>query len=156
MVTAIAGTAGAEAGLAELRARLACEDVVRASFRLIDEGHATQAAGLYTADGSLTLSDATKQAGDVTLRGEDINHAMRHREDEDRETVHVLSQSSFQLTDPEVAESECQLQVYVLGDDRAESAKPGSLSRVRDELVRGADGLWRISARRITILAGRR
>jgi hypothetical protein len=100
MVTAIAGTVGAEAGLAELQARLACEDVVRTWFRLIDEGHATQAAGLYTADGSLTLSDATKQAGDVTLRGEDINRAMRHREDEDRETVHVLSQSSFQLTDP--------------------------------------------------------
>lgn len=156
MVTAAEGVAGGEAALAELQARLACEDVVRASFRLIDEGHATQAAGLYTVDGTLTLTDATKQVGDVTLRGADIHRAMRQREADDRVTVHVATQSSFELTDPDLAESECHLQLYRLGDDRTESPKPRVLSHVQDVLVHGADGAWRISARRITILAGSR
>jgi hypothetical protein len=156
MVTAPQGSAGSVTGLAQLQARLACEDVVRASFRLIDEGHATQAAGVYTLDGTLTLSDTAKHVGDVTLRGTDIRCAMRQREAEDRKTVHLLTQSSFQFTDPDLAELECHLQVYGLGDDRTESPKPRALSRVQDVLVRGADGAWRISARRITILAGSR
>ena len=156
MVTADHGVAGSVTGIAHLQARLACDDLVRASFRLIDEGHATQAAELYAVDGTLTLADATKQVDDVTLRGEDIHRAMRQREAEDRKTVHVLTQSSFQLTDADLAESECHLQVYGLGDDRTESPKPRALSHVQDILVRGADGAWRISARRITILAGSR
>jgi hypothetical protein len=155
MVTA-ARVAGCEATLAQLQARRACEDVVRASFRLIDEGHASQTAGLYTVDGTLTLSDGTKHAGDVTFRGADIRRAMRQREAEDRKTVHVLTPSSFQLTAHDLAESECHLQVYGLGDDRTESAKPPALSHVQDMLVRCADGAWCISARRITVLAGRR
>jgi hypothetical protein len=156
MVTAAQGLAGSVTGWAQLQARLACEDAVRASFRLIDEGHATQAAGLYTVDGTLTLSDTTKQVGDVTLRGADIHRAMRQREAEDRKTVHVLTQSSFALTDPDRAESACHLQVYGLGGDRTASPKPRALSHVQDVLVRGPEGAWRISARRITILAGSR
>jgi hypothetical protein len=143
-------------GMAHLQARLACEDLVRASFRLIDEGHATQAAELYAVDGTLTLADATKQVDDVTLRGEDIHRAMRQREAEDRKTVHVLTQSSFELKDPDLAEAECHLQVYELSDDRTESPKPRALSHVQDVLARVEDGAWRISARRITILAGSR
>jgi hypothetical protein len=147
---------GGAPGLEQLQARVACEDVVRTSFRLIDEGHASQAAGLYTVDGTLTRSDATKQVDDVTLRGADIHRAMREREAQDRKTVHVLAQSSFRFTAPDVAEGECHLQLYVLGDDLNESARPRALSRVHDVLIRGADGAWRISARRITILAGGR
>jgi hypothetical protein len=156
MVTAARRLAGRHAGLAELRARLACEDVLRASFRLIDEGHAGLAADLYAADGMLTLSDATTHVGNVTLRGVDIHQAMRQREAEDRKTIHVLTPSSFRLTAPDRAESECLLQVYGLGDDRTDSPKPRTLSHVQDVLARGADGGWRICARRITILAGSR
>jgi hypothetical protein len=156
MVTAGPAVAGSVTGLAQMQARLACEDVVRASFRLIDEGHATRAAGLYTADGTLTLSDATKPVGDATLRGADVHGAMRQREAEDRKTAHVLTHSSFRLTHPDRSESEGHLQVYGLDDDRTESPMPRALSHVHDVLVRGADGAWRISERRITILAGRR
>ena len=137
-------------------ARLACADVVRASFRLIDDGHATQSAGLYTADGTLTRSDATSQVGDVTLHGADLHGAMREREAAARTTVHVLTPSAFRLTGTDRAESDCHLQLYVLGDDRSASPMTRALSQVRDVLVRGADGEWRISARRITILAGSR
>jgi histone H3/H4 len=156
MVTAARSLAGRGARVAQLEARLACEDVVRASFRLIDEGHASQAAGLYAVDGMLTLSDATKHDGNVTLSGADIHRAMRQREAEQRSTVHVLTQSSFRLTDPDRAESEGLLQVYGLGDDRTDSPKPRALSHVQDVLTREADGAWRIAARRITILAGSR
>jgi hypothetical protein len=149
MVTA-AGSA------AEVAARLACTDVVLASFRLIDEGHATQVAGLYTADGTLTRSDTAKPAGDVTLRGAEIHGAMREREAADRTTVHVLTPSAFRFTGPDRAESVCHVQLYVLSDDRPASPEPRALSQVRDVLDRGADGVWRISARRITILAGSR
>jgi hypothetical protein len=140
----------------DVAARLACADVVRASFQLIDDGHATQAAGLYTVDGTLTLSDATKPAGDVTLRGPDIHGAMREREAAARTTVHVLTPSAFRFTGPDRAESDCHLQLYVLGDDRSASPGPHALSQVRDVLARGADGAWRIAARRISILAGSR
>ncbi|HWG24997.1 nuclear transport factor 2 family protein [Actinospica sp.] len=140
----------------DVAARLACADVVRASFQLIDDGHATQAARLYTVDGTLTLSDATKPAGDVTLRGPDIHGAMRDREAAARTTVHVLAPSAFRFTGPDRAESDCHLQLYVLGDDRSTSPGPRALSHVRDVLTRSADGAWRIAARRITILAGSR
>jgi hypothetical protein len=135
---------------------LAREDVVRASFRLIDEGRATQAADLYAVDGTLTLSDATKAGADVTLRGGDIHVAMRQREAEDRRTVHVLTPSAFRLTAPDEAELQSHLQVYGLGGDPAEAPLPRALSHVHDVLARGADGEWRIAARRITILAGSR
>jgi hypothetical protein len=141
---------------ADVAARFACADVVRASFQLIDDGHATRTAGLYTVDGTLTLSDATKPAGDVTLRGADIHGAMREREAAARTTVHVLTPSAFRITSPDRAESDCHLQLYVLGDDRSASPGPRALSQVRDVLARGADGAWRIAARRITILAGSR
>ena len=156
MVTAARRHAGRSAGLAELQARWACEDVLRASFRLIDEGHAVLAADLYAADGMLTLSDATTHAGHVTLRGADIDRAMRQRQADDRRTIHILTPSSFRLTAPDRAESECLLQVYGLGDDRTDGPKPRALSHVQDVLARGRDGAWRICARRITILAGRR
>ena len=80
MVTFPGVLAGRRAGVALLQARLACEDVVRASFRLIDQGQATKAAGLYAVDGTLTLSDATQRVANVTLRGADIHAAMRQRE----------------------------------------------------------------------------
>jgi hypothetical protein len=156
MVTFPRLLAGRRAGVALLQARLACEDVVRASFRLIDQGQATKAAGLYAVDGRLTLSDATQRVANVTLRGADIHAAMRQREAEDRKTVHVLTPLSFRLTDPDRAESECHLQLYRLGADRTESPKPRALSHVLDVLAHDGDGGWRISARRITVLAGSR
>jgi hypothetical protein len=156
MVTAARRVVGGVASLAQLQAQSACGDVVRASFRLIDEGRATQAAELYTVDATLTLSHPAAKVGDVTLRGADIHRAMRQREAEDRITVHVLSNPTFQLADPDLAESECHLQVYRLGEDRTESPEPRTLGHVRDILARRADGVWRISERRITILAGNR
>jgi hypothetical protein len=142
--------------VAPLQARLACEDVLRASFRLIDQGQATRAADLYAVDGTLTLSDATKPVANVTLRGADIHAAMRQREAEHRRTLHVLTPLSFRLTAPDEAESECHLQVYGLDGDPAEAPSPRALSHVQDVLARDPDGAWRISARRITILAGSR
>jgi hypothetical protein len=156
MVTVRRVLARGRAAVAPLQARLACEDVVRASFRLIDQGQATHAADLYTGDGMLTLSDATKPVADVTRRGGDIHAAMLQREAEHRRTVHILTPLSFRLTAPDEAESESHLQVYGLGGDPAESPQSRVLSHVQDVLARGADGEWRISARRITILAGSR
>jgi|SRR5882724_8803368 len=156
MVTVRHVLAPGRAAVAPLQARLACEDVVRASFRLIDEGRATEAAHLYAVDGMLTLYDATTTVADVTLRGGDIHAAMRQREAEDRRTVHVLTPSSFRLTAPDEAELESHLQVYGLGGDPAEARLPRALSHVHDVMARGAAGAWRISARRITILAGSR
>jgi hypothetical protein len=147
-------TAGGSA--AEVAARLACTDVVLASFRLIDDGHATQVAGLYTADGTLTRPDPAKPAADVTLRGAEIHDAMREREASDRRTVHVLTPSAFRFTGPDRAESDWHVQLYVLGDVRSASPAPRALSQVRDVLARGVDGVWRIAARRISILAGSR
>jgi hypothetical protein len=156
MVTARRLLAPGRAAVAPLQARLACEDVVRASFRLIDQGQATRAADLYAVDGTLTLSDATKPVANVTLRGGDIQAAMRQREAEDRRTVHVLTPLSFRLAAPDEAESESHLQVYGLGGDPAESPQPRVLSHVQDVLARDGDGAWHIWARRITILAGSR
>ena len=156
MVTVRHALAPGRAAVAPLQARLACEDVVRASFRLIDQGRATQAADLYAVDGTLTLTDATTAVADVTLRGGDIHAAMRQREAEDRRTVHVLTPSSFRLAAPDEAELESHLQVYGLGSDPAAAPLPRALSQVHDVLARGGDGEWRISARRITILAGSR
>lgn len=156
MVTAASGLAGGEAGLTQLQARLACEDVVRASFRLVDEAAAAQAARLYAADGTLTWSDLTRDVGDTTLRGAEIHRALQQREAEDRRTVHVVTPSSFRLTDPGLGEVECHVQLYVLGADAADRPGPRALSKVHDALIQEADGTWRISARRITLLAGSR
>src|SRR4051812_2869739 len=104
MVTVRHALAPGRAAVAPLQARLACEDVVRASFRLIDQGRATQAADLYAGDGMLTLSDATQPVANQTLRGGEIRAAMHQREAEDRRTVHILTPISFRLTAPDEAE----------------------------------------------------
>lgn len=135
---------------AGFEARVACEDVVRASFRLIDQGRASAAAELYAAGATLVM-ESTEQ---VRLRGEEIQQAMEQREKQDRRTVHVVSPSLFRIVDPALAACESHLQVYRLDGDRTGPPAPRTVSRVHDELIRDSDGHWRIAARRITVLAG--
>jgi hypothetical protein len=135
-----------------LLTRFDCLDLVRTSFRLIDEGHAGATAELYAANATLV----THSDGEIRLQGEEIRLAMRQREKQDRRTVHVVSPSSFQLIEADQAECVSHLQVYVLGGDPTAPPTPRLLSQVHDELVLETDGRWRIAARRITVLAGRR
>ncbi|WP_326566392.1 nuclear transport factor 2 family protein [Amycolatopsis rhabdoformis] len=130
-------------------ARLACEDVVRKSFRLIDDGHAGASADCYTADATLVMAAAQE----VRAEGAQIRAAMRRREQEDRRTLHVVSPSSFEL-DADRAECHCDLQVFALSDP-ATAPNLRTLSRVHDVLKR-EDGQWLIAERRITVLAGGR
>jgi hypothetical protein len=137
---------------AHLVMRLSCFDVVRASFRLIDDGRAGATAELY-AEGATLVRHGE---GELRLRGDAIGQAMRQREQLDRRTVHVVTPSSFRRLDTDRAECESHLQVYDLSDDPAAPPTPTLLSRVHDELVSRPDGSWLITARRITVLAGRR
>ncbi|MET7994917.1 nuclear transport factor 2 family protein [Amycolatopsis sp. NPDC005232] len=128
-------------------ARFACEDVVRTSFRLIDEGHASASAECYTDDATLVMASTQE----MRAEGGQIREAMRRREQEDRPTLHVVSPSWFDL-DGDRAECRCDLQVYALGDPAA-PPHLRTVSRVHDVLTRAA-GRWRIAERRITVLAG--
>ena len=133
-------------------ARVGCEDVVRASFRLIDEGQARASADLYTADATLVMNSA----GETRLQGDQIRQAMHQREQAVRATAHVVSPLSFELVGPDGAECDCYLQVYALESEPTAPPRLQAVSRFHDVLVRAADGRWRIAARRITVLAGGR
>ena len=67
-----------------------------------------------------------------------------------------MTPSSSRLTEPDRAEVASRVELYVLEGDPHDRPVQRALTDVRDELVRTADGTWRIAAHRITVLAGSR
>lgn len=149
MVTAAgdARTIGAVPDLEALRARAACLDIVSASLRLVDEKHALEVLSLYT-------EDAVMDLGGTELSGENLVAAMRTRETDEVQRVHVPGQMEFWLDGPDRARVVTLLQLYNLGADQSVVPPVVALTRLDDHFVRSGSGVWRLARRVVRPLAG--
>ena len=140
--------AGKEAELEELQAHAACSDVIAQFFRYVDSGQATRAAGLFT-------EDAEMSSGDLTATGEQIRAILSIRETDGKRRLHFPTEISFELTSPNEANAQTLLQLFVLNDENPQaSPQVRAITHVDDVLVRTDGDGWRLSRRRVTILAG--
>ncbi|MCI2420025.1 nuclear transport factor 2 family protein [Saccharopolyspora sp. K220] len=138
---------GAEPDPATAQARIACLEVITTFFQLVDGGHASRTVELLTTDAEMTI-------GDVTVKGEELAAAMRKRETDGIRRVHFSAEPSFRLLGPDEAETETLLQLFHLGDEQKLGPAARALTHLKDRFVRGGDGVWRLSRRAVTILAG--
>ncbi|MET7992147.1 nuclear transport factor 2 family protein [Amycolatopsis sp. NPDC005232] len=148
-MSAAAGTrvVGREPELGAALARIACVDVINATMRFVDEKRATDTLALYT-------DDAVMQFGDKELDREALAESMRIRETDDVRRVHVPGQTDFWLEGPGKARAVTLLQLFNLGPDGSVVPPLQAITRLEDELVRSADGIWRIARRVVRPLAG--
>ncbi len=131
----------------DISARLACEDLMVESYRLVDEGHASSVAGLFTDDGRFTVTGAVDVAGKAAL----AEFFSAREADSSRQTRHCLSNLSFNASSPGEATVRATLMLFVLGENRAST--PSALADVRDR-YRREGGNWRIAERTTTLVAG--
>jgi len=131
----------------EIRARVACLDVVGRFFELVDDGRADEAASLLTPDVELTVNGRL-------LRGAEVRAMLSDRAaDTARRTAHVASPIVFRRTSADEARLSSHLQHYVLGGERT-AAAPDSLARIDDVFRRDDTGTWRLARRTLTTIAG--
>jgi hypothetical protein len=130
-----------------VQARIARLDVITTFFQLVDSGHTSRTLELFTPEPEMTL-------GDVTVTGDGLTAAMRNRETDGVRRLHFPAESSFRLPATDQAEAETLLQLYILSDDHANGPTARALTQVKDRFARGDDGIWRLSRRAVTVLAG--
>jgi hypothetical protein len=101
---------GGEPSPEELAVRLACLDVASRFYDVVDQGRATLATELFTADAELALGpERWVGTGQIAA-------AMAAREaNVERRTVHITVPTSFRVLGPEQAEAESLLQLLVWG-----------------------------------------
>jgi hypothetical protein len=135
----------------EQAVRVACLEVASRFYQVVDQGRATLATELLTADAELALGT------ERCVGTEQIAAAMAAREaDVERRTMHITVPTSFRVLGPERAEAESQLQLYVLGTQGQDGPHLSALSHVRDSFRRGQDRRWRLSRREINVIIGSR
>lgn len=128
---------------AGVETRLTCEDLMIQSYRLVDEGHASQVTELFTQDGQFMIEGAIDASGSDALA-----RLFAAREaDKARRTRHCLSNFSFIQVSDDEARGRATLMVFVLGEGGA----PNALADVED-CYRTEGGHWRIAARTTTPL----
>jgi hypothetical protein len=140
--------AGCPATPSELQARAACGDVIAQFFQYVDSGQATKATQLFTTDGEMS-------SGEITLRGEQIRQVLSIRETDGIRRLHFPTQIGFELVSPTEAKAQTLLQLFLLDTGAGPGAAPHiqAITHVDDVLVL-IDAGWRISRRRVTVLAG--
>lgn len=140
--------AAGEASLSELHARTACADVIAQFFHYVDSGQATQAVHLFTADGEMSSAEHT-------FRGEQIRQVLSVRETDGKKRLHFPTQIGFELVSPTEAKVQSLLQLFLLDTGAVSGSTPHiqAITHVDDVLVCTEVG-WRISQRRVTVLAG--
>lgn len=146
-----AGGIGCEPGDSELRAQLACLDLVNASLRLIDEGKATRARALFVEEGEHTLNGAVF-AGPALTEFFEARQSMA-----DRRTRHCVSNTVFRLVSSDRAEVTSICVVYLLSlENDHERRIPRGVVDFKDSFVRQTNGRWLFTRREATIVAGER
>lgn len=142
---------GAEGDDGDIRAQIACQNLVIHAFRLIDGGQAGKLRAFFTEDGAHTLNDQI-------FSGEALTKFLNDRQAMvDRQTRHCVHNMAFARLGPDRAEIHSICVVYLLSlEDDAERRTARGIVDFRDEFVRSAEGRWRFSRREATIIAGER
>jgi hypothetical protein len=122
-------------------------DLIHQFYRLVDSGRASETAGFFSADGSLTFGVGSPKPG--TIRGAEIALAMRDRERlADVTTRHVISNVVFaQESDGKI--SAHYLMTLFRADTGPRTTVPAFVADIDEMFVRTNDG-FRISARTVT------
>jgi hypothetical protein len=132
---------------ADIAARLACQDLMIQSYRLVDNGRASGATELFTEDGRFAI------AGSVDINGkESLTRFFSTREDDtERKTRHCLTNLAFSSSSAGEASIRATLILFVLSG--SDPTTPNALADVEDT-YRMEGGRWRIAARTTTLVAG--
>ncbi len=132
---------------ADTAARLACQDLMIRSYRLVDDGQASMATELFTTDGRF------KVAGSVDIAGRgSLDEFFSTREaDAERKTRHCLTNLSFTSASAGEAAIRATLMLFVLNG--SDATKLSVLADVEDR-YRLEGGNWRIAARTTIPVAG--
>ena len=133
----------------DLSARFACQDLMIESYRLVDEGKASDVTRLFTDDGEFLIEGIAAISGRESLSG----FFEARENDRTRQTKHCLTNLYFNLTAANEATIHATLLLFVLGSEDA--TIPEAVAEVEDRYRREGE-TWRIAARRTTPLAGGR
>jgi hypothetical protein len=137
---------GAEPDLATLEARSACIDIVASIARLVSSGMPEKTFELFTEDYQLIRDGVTHTRTDLEANA-------RSRRPDGVRRLHFPSQSVFRLVTPDTAETETYVAVYVL-DSSGDVPAPRTLVHASDAFARRPDGIWRMSRRTVSVIAG--
>lgn len=141
---------GGSDALDALAARCACQDIATRSYRLVDEGHASEVPALFTADGVFEVESRVRIEGTPAL----TEFFTAREADRARRTRHCLVDGLWRQTSATEAEQEATLLLFLLGSEDPEAGVPvRALATVRDRF-RAEDGVWRIAQRLTRALAG--
>jgi hypothetical protein len=142
----LAISVGQEASDLHLRARHACQDLIFRSFKLIDEGRASETRKLFIEDGVHTLNDQAFQ-------GPTLTEFFKAREaNVERRTRHCVANLAFNMATERTAEASYTSVVYVLPQQT-----PGAVCDIRDTFTKQEQtGTWLLTRREVLVVAGSR
>jgi hypothetical protein len=142
----LAMNVGQEATDVHFLARHACQDLIFRSFKLIDEGRASETRKLFIEDGVHTLNGESFQ-------GEALTEFFNAREaNVERRTRHCVANISFEVLTEHTAQVSYTSVVYVLPQQT-----PGAVCDIRDTFVkRDHPKGWQFTRRDVMVVAGGR
>jgi hypothetical protein len=123
--------------LGGVAAREACRQLVDHFHASVDEGRASAAAGLFTADAVVEMPSGSARGSS------EISHALAAREGSPRTTVHVVGSFDFQLASDDDATAAGSLVIYG-GEGGPVDRTPEALARYAVAFHHATDG-WRIA-----------
>ncbi|MGW8202294.1 nuclear transport factor 2 family protein [Sphingomonas bisphenolicum] len=127
-----------------IKARLACEDLVMTSIKLIDDGFAEQARPLFT-------NDAVHTANGTVFQGEGVTQMFAARQARGGVTRHCVTNLVFRQTSDTTATIWSICVVYGLSqDDESKRKIPHAVIDFTDSFERQSDGRWMITRREAT------
>lgn len=128
--------------LSRLAAEHACAALITRYTHLVDEGHASQVADLFTADGVWASPESTFDGRDA------IRAAFLRRETSGRRSRHVCTNVAIDLEDETHATGLCYLTLFRTDAERTppKGTTPDLVGVYRDRFVRTEEG-WRFASR---------
>lgn len=128
--------------LPRLVAQQACAALVSRYTHLVDEGHASEVADLFTADGVWSSPEATFDGREA------IRTAFLRREKSGRRSRHVCTNLAVDVEDEYHATGLCYLTLYRTDAETTppRGTTPDLVGVYRDRFVRTEDG-WRFESR---------
>ena len=128
--------------LSRLVAEQACAALITRYTHLVDEGHASEVADLFTAEGVWASPEARLEGRDA------IRAAFLRREQSRRRSRHVCTNVAIDVTDEDNAAGLCYLTLFRTDAEAtpARGTAPDLIGVYRDHFVRTEDG-WRFASR---------
>ena len=136
--------------LSRLAAEQACAALITRYTHLVDEGHASAVADLFTADGVWSSPESSFD-GQAAIRA-----AFLRREQSGRRSRHVCTNVAIDVHDESHAAGLCYLTLFRTDEEGtpARGTRPDLVGVYRDRFVRTDDG-WRFASRLTEVMFAR-